>query len=96
MTAYVVYQGHVTDPAAYEEYRAAAGPSVVAAGGRFVARGGASQTLEGATPPQRTVLIEFETMAAARAWYDSERYKAAKALRAHAADVASMYIIDGA
>jgi uncharacterized protein (DUF1330 family) len=95
MSAYVVYQGEVTDPEQYDRYRALAGPSVAASGGRFIARGGATDPLEGDPPPQRTVLIEFPSMQAARDWYESVAYSDARTLRADAADVARMYIVDG-
>jgi uncharacterized protein (DUF1330 family) len=96
MTAYVVYLGEVTDPAQYDLYRAESGPSVAAAGGRFVARGGDVDPLEGGAPPSRTVLIEFDSMAEARAWYDSERYQRARRLREGAANLTTMYVVDGA
>lgn len=66
----------VTDPAALGEYAKLAGPALEAAGGRFLARGTAAQTFE-AGLTQRTVVIEFESVAAATAAYASPGYAAA-------------------
>ena len=50
MTAYVVYEAVVTDAEQYERYKTTAAASVAAAGGRYVARGGEVESLEGAEP----------------------------------------------
>ena len=92
--AYVIYQGEVTDPERYEEYKVHGAASIAAAGGRYVVRGGDVDVLEGEAPAGRTVVLEFPTMAAARAWYDGEAYTAARAVREGAA-TARMYIVDG-
>ncbi len=55
------------------------GPAILAAGGRFVARGVAAEAFELGTR-QRTVLIEFDSVEAAVAGYRSEPYQ--EALRA--------------
>jgi uncharacterized protein (DUF1330 family) len=94
MPAYVIYQGEVLDPERYEEYKGRAAASIANAGGRYVARGGDIDVLEGDAPPGRTVLLEFPDMAAARAWYDGDEYRAARAIRDGAAR-ARMYVVDG-
>lgn len=81
MTAYVVAQMHVTNPEIYEEYKKLSGPAVAAYGGIFLTRGGAMSFLEGENDAERTVIIAFPDAAAARAWYDSPQYRAARALR---------------
>lgn len=75
MPAYVLVDVDVTDPATYMEYRARAAPTVMAAGGRYVVRGGNVETLEGDWGLHRTVLLEFPSVAAAKAWYDSPEYQ---------------------
>ena len=77
----------VSDPEQYERYKAAAFEAVTAAGGRYVARGGELAVLEGDWQPPRLVVLEFEDLAAARRWYESERYRAARQLRQGAARV---------
>ena len=62
MSAYVVFEIEVSDPQRYERYKALSGPAVAAAGGRYLARGGRTASLEGAAPPSRSVLIEFDSL----------------------------------
>ena len=85
MPAYVIVETEVTDPEQYERYKAASTEAVAAAGGRFAVRGGELAVLEGDWQPSRLVVLEFDDLAAARRWYDSERYQAARRLREGAA-----------
>jgi uncharacterized protein (DUF1330 family) len=94
MTAYVIYEATITDAAQYELYKAAAAPSVAAAGGRYIARGGDVESFEGAAPA-RVVVLEFPDLATATAWYRSEQYTEARALRERACD-ARVFVVDGA
>ncbi len=94
MAAYVIYQAEVDDPEPYERYKARSGAAVAAAGGRFLVRGGEVDVLEGEPPRGRTVVVEFSSMQAARAWYDGEAYAEARALRERAAR-ARAFIVDG-
>ena len=89
MSAYVVYEAVITDAEQYERYKALAAPSVAAAGGRYLARGGEVETFEGTTPA-RVVVLEFPTLEAAREWYRGEQYTAARALREAACDAADV------
>jgi uncharacterized protein (DUF1330 family) len=66
----------ISNPDALAAYAKLAGRSIQAAGGRFLARGMPSKTYE-AGLNQRTVLIEFDSVAAATAAHDSAGYKAA-------------------
>jgi uncharacterized protein (DUF1330 family) len=81
MPAYVIVEVEVTDPELYERYRAATPATIAAAGGRFLVRGGELTVLEGDWQPPRLVVLEFEDLAAAERWYESEAYQAAKQLR---------------
>jgi uncharacterized protein (DUF1330 family) len=85
MPAYVIVETDITDPERYERYKAASPGAVAAAGGRFVVRGGELAVLEGDWQPSRLVVLEFEDLAAAKRWYDSERYREARRLREGAA-----------
>ncbi len=68
----------VSSPEKLAAYAALAGPAIEAGGGRFLARGTAAQVYE-AGILQRTVLIQFASVAAAIACHDSPGYKAALA-----------------
>jgi uncharacterized protein (DUF1330 family) len=85
MAAYVIVETDVTDPEQYERYKAASSEAVAAHGGRYLARGGELAVLEGDWGPSRLVVLEFEDLAAARRWYESEGYRAARRLREGAA-----------
>jgi len=94
MAAYVLVDISETDPERATRYRAMSGPSVERHGGQFLARGGAIRVLEGDWQPERLVIIEFASTDAAQAWYDSEDYRQARAVRADAGDW-RMVVVDG-
>jgi uncharacterized protein (DUF1330 family) len=85
MPAYVIIETDITDAAQYERYKAASPAAVETGGGRFLARGGELAVLEGDWQPSRLVVLEFDDLAAARRWYDSEDYQETKKLRDGAA-----------
>ena len=93
MTAYWIAHVTVTDPEAYRGYQALAPAAFAAHGARFLARGGAHEVLEGLVL-DRHVVIEFPSLAAARACYQSAEYQAARARREGAA-VAHVVIVEG-
>ena len=85
MPAYVIIETDITDAAQYEQYKRASPAAIQAGGGRFLARGGELAVLEGDWQPSRLVVLEFDDLAAARQWYQSEVYQQAKNLRDGAA-----------
>ena len=95
MPAYFVAEVEVTNSAAYETYRPLAGAAVAQYGGRFVARGGKTELIEGSPEPQRVVIIEFSDAAAARRWYNSPEYQAALPIRL-ANSRGRAFIVEGA
>ena len=79
MTAYWInFYREISDEAKVAAYAELAGPALRAAGGTFLARGLPEQTYE-AGEPNRTVLIEFESVEAAVAAHDSPAYQEAMA-----------------
>jgi uncharacterized protein (DUF1330 family) len=98
MPAYVIVETDVSDPDRYEQYKTAASAAVTAHGGRYLARGGDLDVLEGDWRPSRLVVLEFADLAAARRWYDSKQYRQAKELRAGAARLRLVAVqgVDGA
>lgn len=95
MSAYVIVDVHVEDPEEYKSYVPRSTALVEAYGGRFLARGGHAETLEGDWQPGRIVLIEFSDLAAARAWYDSPEYQEVVRIR-HRASTSRGVIVEGA
>ena len=94
MPAYFIVDNEVTDPAGFEEYRKQVPSTVERYGGKFLVRGGQVQTLEGDWRPKRVVVTEFPSIAQARRWYDSEEYRALKALRLRTAR-GSVVLVEG-
>jgi uncharacterized protein (DUF1330 family) len=87
MPAYVIASvSKAWDAEKLAEYRNRNTDVVAAHGGRFVVRGGAHETLEGDWDPVRLVVMEFPDRNAARAWYESDDYRALRELRQSASD----------
>lgn len=81
MAAYLIADVNVTDPAAYEGYRREVPATIAAYGGRYLARGGRTEVLEGQWHPHRLVILEFPSMARLQEWYHSPGYAPLAALR---------------
>jgi uncharacterized protein (DUF1330 family) len=95
MPAYFIADLEITDPARYAEYRQQVPATLAAYGGRFLVRGGAHEVVEGDWRPRRLVVLEFPSLEQARRWYDSEEYRAPKAMRL-AASKGSAVLVEGA
>lgn len=91
--AYIIANVNVTDPEQYEQYRLLSTAAIQHSQAQILVRGGETQPLEGQAP-SRTVILKFPSMAAAREFYDSERYKKAREARENAAEMI-MYIVEG-
>ena len=85
MPAFVIVEIEVRDPEAYETSRSLGPTSLDAYGGKFIARGGATENLEGDWAPERIVVLEFPSLERARQWWGSPEYRDAKAIRMRAA-----------
>ena len=94
MSAYVIADIDVQDPVRYDDYRKMVPASIAAYGGRFLARGGKVESLEGPWEPKRTVIVEFPSVDRAKAWWDSDEYAPAKALR-RSASQGSLILLEG-
>jgi len=95
MPAYVIVDITVHDPVGYEEYKKLAPSAVALYGGKYIARGGAVETLEGNWSPKRLVILEFPTAERAKQWLNSDEYSAARKLR-HQTSATQMIVVEGA
>ncbi len=93
MAAYVIAQIEVTDPDKFGAYRELVPAIIEAHGGRYLARGGRMEVVEG-TSPERIVVLEFPSYEAALGWYKSEDYAGPKAMRMAASD-GTVTIVEG-
>ena len=94
MPAYIVVEIAIRDAETYERYKTMAPPSIARYGGRYIVRGGRTETLEGAWTPSRFVLLEFADANTAKAWWSSPEYAPAKALRQSCSDT-DMLLVEG-
>jgi uncharacterized protein (DUF1330 family) len=89
---WVAWYHSISDPVAREAYAKLAGPAILAAGGRFLARGSPAKVFEGMV--QRTVLIEFDSLTQAIAAHDSPGYQAALVVLGDAV-ARDLHIVEG-
>jgi uncharacterized protein (DUF1330 family) len=94
MPAYIIADVDVSDPKGFETYRQLVAPTIAAAGGVYKVRGGTFEVLEGTYQPKRLIVLEFESMAAARAWYHSDEYAPVKAIRQRTA-ATNVILVEG-
>lgn len=94
MPAYVVVIGDakVTDPAKMDAYRKAVPATVAAHGGTYLTRGGPADIAEGDASPARVTVIRFDSVSAAKAWYDSPEYRPLRAMRMGATSSRLMFV----
>ena len=84
MSAYAILDITVTDPDLFEEYKKLAPATIEAYGGKYLARGGRAEALEGDWSPNRIVILEFESSELAKQWLDSPEYQEARSMRLQA------------
>lgn len=94
MKAYIIVDVHITNPGLYEEYRKLTPASLVPYDGKFIVRGGTTETLEGDWAPGRVVVLEFPSVEKAKAWWSSPGYAPAKAIR-QSASKTKMILVEG-
>ena len=93
MSAYVIGDITVNDQERYEEYKKLAPPAITAYGGKYLARGGKSEKLEGNWEPDRVVILEFESIEKAKKFINSREYSEARALR-HKTASSDMIVVE--
>jgi uncharacterized protein (DUF1330 family) len=94
MAAYLIADVEVTDPQGYEAYRQRVPAIIAAHGGRYLARGGATEVLEGDWVPRRAVVLEFPSREALMAFYRSPEYQPLIALRQRASN-SRLVVVEG-
>lgn len=68
MPAYIIVDVKIYNSIAYDEYKKPTPASIAAYKGKFIARGGATETLEGDWDPGRVVILEFLSKEQAKQW----------------------------
>jgi uncharacterized protein (DUF1330 family) len=94
MPAYFIVDVNVTDKDTYEAYATQVPPVIHQYGGRYLVRGGKTETLEGDWRPSRLVVLEFADLAAAKQFYKSGEYQAIIGFRQRASST-RMILVEG-
>jgi uncharacterized protein (DUF1330 family) len=90
---YVIAEVDVTDPTTFQKYREKIPGTLAPFNGHHLIRGGKTQSVEGEAP-KRFVLIAFDSMEKAQAWWDSPVYEAIKSIRQSSAK-SRVFIAEG-
>jgi len=91
--AYLVAQGTVFDPAKFHTYARQIPLTLAPFGGHVLVSGGKMEALEG-DPPKFSVIIAFDSLENANAWWNSPAYEAIKPIR-HASSKATLFFVEG-
>jgi uncharacterized protein (DUF1330 family) len=94
MPAYLISDVSPKDAEALEAYRTHAAASIEQYGGRYLARGGLIEPLEGDWTPRIIIIVEFPDRERAQTWYRSPEYAAALGFRDKALS-RSLILVDG-
>lgn len=87
---YIILTEAIKDPEGMKAYGKAAGAAM--GGATILAVDTAPEVIEGTWHGDQTIVLEFESVDAARAWYESEAYQKAARLRQAAADCNAVII----
>ena len=94
MPSYIIVDVDIHNAENNEGYKKLTPASLTQYEGKFIARGGATETLEGDWKTGRIVIIEFPSVEKAKQWWNSEEYAPAKALRQANAET-RMIVVEG-
>ena len=92
MSAYLISEVDVYDPAGFEAYRTIAAKAIAQYGGRYLVRGGAASLIEGEPPPKNIIVAEFPSMERLKEWYASPEYAEALKFRRTSLDRRLIFI----
>lgn len=95
MKAYVIVEVSITDKIIYEEYNKLKPAAIAAFGGKYIVRGGRTETLEGDWQPERMVVVEFPSVEQAKVWWSSDQNSKANDMKQQSAHT-KMLIVEGA
>jgi len=94
MAGYCIVQVDTNDQELMTEYRKGVQATIEQFGGRFLVRGGAFETKEGAWARERVVVLEFPSVEKANEWYHSDVYAPLLDMRKRAGE-ANFIVVEG-
>ena len=92
--AYLIAEVQVTDPEAYKPYIPKAAQIVAQYGGQYLARGGKTESLEGAEPAGRVAVVQFPSMADLQKFWNSPEYREVAPIR-RGASTSRFFVTEG-
>ncbi|MDQ6626947.1 MAG: DUF1330 domain-containing protein [Pseudomonadota bacterium] len=93
--AYILVEMKINELESYKAYMAAAPAAVKEFGGEYLVRGGRHETIEGDWQPHRVAMLRFPSFDQAKAFYDSESYRLARAKRKGMTEYFNMVLVEG-
>ena len=94
MAGYVIPEVDITDPAVYGEFLERVTSTVENHGGKFIARGGAVEVIEGDWTPPRIAILEFDNVEQAKTWLKSPEYSDLDEIRRKSSNL-NMIVVEG-
>ena len=94
MAGYLIAELEITDQSLFDEFAVGIAELVKSRNGKYLARGGTTEHVEGTWTPQRIVVIEFESFEQAQAFVGSDEYKELAEVRSKSS-IASTIITEG-
>jgi len=91
---YFIFTEDIKDPEALQAYAGKAIPTIMQGGDRPIVVDSNVDVIEGTWHGQQTIIVEFESVDAAKAWYNSDAYQAVIGER-HAAADSNAVIVSG-
>jgi len=92
--AFLIAEIKVNDPDGYKAYVAKVPAVTDAFGGRFIVRGGKTESIEGAEPAGRVAIIQFRSMEELKRYWNSPVYQEIAPLR-HKTATSRIYFVEG-
>ena len=92
--AFLIAEIKVNDPDGYKAYVAKVPAVTDAFGGRFIVRGGKTESIEGAEPAGRVAIIQFRSMEELKRYWNSPAYQEIAPMR-HKTATSRIYFVEG-
>lgn len=92
--AYYIAEFELTDPEGIKPYREQVDATFERYSGRYIVRAPRVSPLEGNPPSHRLIIIEFDSLEQARAWYNSPEYAKIRPFRQRSGHT-NAYIVEG-